>query len=55
MGLAFGIESTELGFGKEFVDAAPALTKIGSKPPKRAKRKRPAKDALPMPTVTQED
>jgi heterodisulfide reductase subunit B len=56
MGLAFGIPTNELGFGKEFVAATPALAKIGAEPPKEPKkRKRPAKEALPMPTMPEED
>jgi heterodisulfide reductase subunit B len=53
MGLAFGKRAKELGIGKEFVDAAPALAKIQSEAPKvaEAKRKRRPKagDGLPMP------
>jgi heterodisulfide reductase subunit B len=56
MGLAFGIPTNELGFGKEFVSATPALAKIGAEPPREPKkRKRPAKEALPMPTMPEED
>ena len=56
MGLAFGIPTNELGFGKEFVNATPALAKIGAEPPKAPKKKkRPAKEALPMPTMPEED
>jgi heterodisulfide reductase subunit B len=49
MGLAFGIPKNKLGFGKEFVSAAPALKKIETERPKPPERKRPAKEALPMP------
>ena len=53
MGLAFGKKPKDLGIGKEFVDAAPALAKIQAEAPKVAetKRKRRPKpgDALPMP------
>ncbi len=55
MGLAFGIPTGELGFGKEFVDAAPALAKIGAEPPKKPKKKRPPKEALPMPSMPEEE
>jgi len=53
MGLAFGISAGKLGFGKEFVDARPALAKIGVAPPKEARIKRDKK-ALPMPTMPEE-
>lgn len=53
MGLAFGKPPGELGIGKEFVAAAPALARIQAEAPKvaEAKRKRRPKpgDALPMP------
>jgi heterodisulfide reductase subunit B len=55
MGLAFGKKPAELGIGKEFVAAAPALAKIQAEAPKVAetKRKRRPKpgDALPMPSM----
>ncbi len=54
MGLAFGQPPKTLGFGKEFVDAGPALAKIGATPPKPGKRQRRSKEALPMPG-SQED
>ncbi len=55
MGYAFGISSDRLGAGKEFVDATPALDKIGVEPPKQPKKKkRPSKEALPMPSVPKE-
>ncbi len=61
MGLAFGLDAKELGFGRELVDPRPALNKIGvelaveeiPEKPKRAK-----KTDLPMPSmpsVTKED
>ena len=54
VGLAFGIKPKKLGFGKEFVDARPALAKIDVEPPKKPKkRKRPPKKALPMPNPTE--
>jgi heterodisulfide reductase subunit B len=55
VGLALDIPPKELGFGKELVDAGPALTKIGAKPPKPAQKKRPPKEALPMPSTRKED
>ncbi len=54
MGLAFGIPAKKLGFGKEFVTAAPALAKIGADPPPKPKKKRPPKKALPMPVMPEE-
>jgi heterodisulfide reductase subunit B len=54
MGLAFGIPAAELGFGKEFVDARPALAKIGLTQPKETKAVR-GKKALPMPTLPKEE
>jgi heterodisulfide reductase subunit B2 len=50
MGLAMGLPPKKLGFGKELVDAGPALTKIGAEAPKPTQRQRPSKEALPMPT-----
>lgn len=55
MGLAMGIDPQKLGFGKEFVDAAPALAKIGVEPPPVEKKARPPKEALPMPGMPEED
>lgn len=55
MGLAFGLSADELGFGKEIIDAAPALAKIDVKPPKKPKKKRPSKEALPMPVMPEEE
>lgn len=55
MGLAFGMSAKKLGFGKEFVDAAPALQKIGVKPPKRKRKARPSKEALPMPVMPEKE
>lgn len=53
MGLAFGKPPGQLGIGREFVDAMPALAKIQAEAPqvaeaKRKRRPRPG-DALPMP------
>jgi heterodisulfide reductase subunit B len=55
MGVAFGIDPKELGFGKELVSAAPAMSRIGVEvpPPDQSgeakKPKRGKKDGLPMP------
>jgi heterodisulfide reductase subunit B len=52
MGLAFGLEAGELGFGLELVSARKALTKIGiEKPPEPAQAKPRSRkpDGLPMP------
>ncbi len=54
LGLAFGLSAKKLGFGKEFVNANPALEKIGAEPPPKPKRKRRSKTALPLPTVQEE-
>lgn len=54
IGLAFGVGADKLGFGKEFVDATPALKKIGVEPPQVVKRERPSKEALPMPNMPEE-
>lgn len=55
MGLALGKPAKELGIGKEFVDAAPALAKIQAEAPKAAETKRKrrpkASDGLPMPSM----
>lgn len=53
MGLALGIDSHDLGFGKEFIDARPALSKIGVEVPEPEK-KRPSKEQLPMPKMPEE-
>jgi heterodisulfide reductase subunit B len=61
MGLAFGYDASELGIGKEFVDARPALAKIGvevpvdEEKPKRKPRRRKKEEGLPMPRMTEED
>jgi heterodisulfide reductase subunit B len=56
MGLAFGMSSTDLGIGKEFVDARQALSKIGVEIPveEAGKKKKPAKEGLPMPRMPEE-
>ena len=58
MGLAFGKDPVKLGFGKEFVDARPALAKIGlevppseGEAPTPPKPKRAKKEGLPMPRM----
>ncbi|MEN6299183.1 MAG: CoB--CoM heterodisulfide reductase iron-sulfur subunit B family protein [Anaerolineaceae bacterium] len=53
MGLAMGIEARDLGIGKEFIDARPALAKIGVEVPETAKKK-PSKEELPMPKMPEE-
>jgi heterodisulfide reductase subunit B len=55
IGLALGLSADELGFGKEIVDAAPALAKIDVEPPKQPKKKRPSKQELPMPIMPEEE
>jgi heterodisulfide reductase subunit B len=61
MGLAFGLEPDVLGFGREFVDTRPALSRIGVELPatepeqapadaRRARRKK-EKEGLPMPRM----
>jgi heterodisulfide reductase subunit B2 len=55
MGLAFGASANEVGIGKEFVDARPALARIGVEAPaaeattEPPKRRRPGDEGLPMP------
>jgi len=55
MGLAFGRSHAELGIGKEFIAAAPALARIQDEPPpvvEAKKKRRPrAEDGLPMPRM----
>ena len=55
IGLALGLSADALGFGKEIIDAAPALAKIGVEPPKQPKKQRPSKEALPMPIMPEEE
>ncbi len=57
MGLALGIDAGKLGIGKEFVDARPALSKIGVEVPEAEppKKKRPSKEELPMPRMPQKE
>jgi heterodisulfide reductase subunit B len=56
MGLAFGLSASELGIGKELVDARPALSKIGVQvpEPEPIKKKKPSKEELPMPRMPEE-
>jgi heterodisulfide reductase subunit B len=58
MGLAFGVSPVDLGIGKEFVDARPALAKIGVAVPSnsngRPRKKETSKEALPMPRLKEE-
>ncbi len=61
MGLAFGLEADDLGFGKGFVDARSALSRIGverasdetelSPSDTRRARRKKEKEALPMPRM----
>jgi len=57
MGLAMGMSAQAMGIGKEFVDARPALAKIGVEvpEPEPAKKKRPAKEELPMPRMPEKE
>ncbi len=58
MALAFGMSAKEAGLGSEIVSAHVALSKIGVEMPKQEKgkpRKRPNKQALPMPTMPDEE
>lgn len=57
IGLAFGVEAAALGLGREFVDARPALAKIGvTVPPAEAgeppKPRRGKAEGLPMPRMS---
>ncbi len=56
IGLAWGMKPEELGFGKEFISAAPVLkAKLGVEVPEpeaeAGKKKRPSKEELPMPRM----
>ena len=61
IGLAFGLEPELVGFGRELVDARPALAHISSEPepesgPTRVRRPaRPKGPALPMPVMPDSD
>jgi heterodisulfide reductase subunit B len=59
IGLAFGLDAAQLGFGSEFVDTRPALAKIGvDVPPAEAeaaaRKPRRKKEGLPMPRMPEE-
>lgn len=56
VGLAFGLSAEEVGIGREFVDARPAMAKIGVEvpPPEPPTKKRPPKEELPMPRMPEE-
>lgn len=58
MGLAFGIDSKVLGFGKELVDARKAMSRIGVEIPAaepKPRKARQKKEGLPMPTMPGEE
>ena len=55
IGLAYGFTPREMGIGKEFVSAKPALAKIQVEAPKPASKPRPDKRALPMPATARKE
>jgi heterodisulfide reductase subunit B len=55
MALAFGVPAKEAGIGSEIVSANAALAKIGMEVPKEEKPRRPDKQALPMPTMPDQE
>lgn len=58
MALAFGMSARKAGLGAEIVSARPALAKIGVRVPKAEEtkaKKRPSKEALPMPVMPGEE
>ena len=58
MALAFGMSAREAGLGSEIVSAQPALAKIDVEMPKQEEKKpkkRPDKQALPMPVMPDEE
>lgn len=61
MGVAFGLEPELLGLGKEWVDARPALARIGVQVPETevaaapARKPRRSKEALPMPRMPENE
>jgi heterodisulfide reductase subunit B len=58
IGLAFGKDAKSLGIGREFVDARPALARIGVEVAVEeapARRVRRPKEELPMPRMPQEE
>jgi heterodisulfide reductase subunit B2 len=58
MGLAFGLDAEDLGFGSELVDARPAMAKIGVElpvlVPEGAPRRKKDDKSLPMPRARHE-
>ncbi len=56
LGLALGLSDAEVGLGQEFVDARPALARIGAERPAipASRRRAGAKDGLPMPSMPEE-
>lgn len=59
MGLAFGLSPAALGIGKEFIDARPALAKIGAatEPAAPAPKRKPRRSdqGLPLPQMPEEE
>jgi heterodisulfide reductase subunit B len=58
MALAYGMSAREAGLGSEIISARPALAKIDVEVPieqGRRSKKRPSKEALPMPTMPDEE
>lgn len=54
IGIAFGLKPKDLGFGKEFVSARKAMSRVGIEVPKPAAKKQPKKKkktGLPMPQM----
>ncbi len=54
MGVALGLPEDDLGLGKEFVDARPALARIRAEPPRPTRRARARRRGLPMPPPRKE-
>ncbi len=56
IGLALGMDPIDLGIGKEFIDARPALAKIGVEVPveEATRKKKSGKEELPMPRMPEE-
>jgi hypothetical protein len=58
MALAFGIDARVAGLGSEIVSSQAALAKIDVEVPRQEEKKtrqRPSKDALPMPTMPDQE
>jgi heterodisulfide reductase subunit B len=58
MALAFGVDAHEAGVGSEIVSSQAALAKIDVEVPRQEETKakqRPSKEALPMPTMPEEE